>query len=603
MITKRKILLIISYTIAAQSWVTTLSFAATAKRDIQSPEIFSKEISKKLKAISDEEWEQIKKGKTFSEYTVVAGDNLYTIATKLFENAALWPKVWALNGDRIKNPHDLKPGLKLRFIPMGPKAKQTSSGQRLADATNQQDVTGLSSSASDAKIKVTAEPQEIVMGDEWKLLPSQPWEQVSLPVPPEVDPQGFDRRSKVVTAKPSKLSLEYYAESSRLDTLGIIRGSTSLNEFLSTGDTVFIEPYEDVSMNSVYELTEEPFSVKNGQSSVGLAYPKLGKVRLIKLADNMIVGKIIEAKHPISRKAVLINSLVTKTEFKPVATKETIEATIVPFRENQDAAIAEDQQVFITAGTSDGVEPGNVFRIFQYDDPFLDKVLLDSRVIQEADIYVVQVSEDFSAGIVIRGTGINLNPRHAISLTDVSEFQILKKTKVKDWDKNNKEKEDELDELDKLDQSEEIGEGEKQELEQLEKHTEDAAPFSAPTTEPGTEATPDSLLPPTADENAPTETPPPTTLPNDAELDAPTESTSSNKPEPIQMKSDSNSELAPPVDAAPEQTTTPPAPEPQPEAPTHSTSPENGPPTSSNDQPSPVSSSDPDIDSLAPPKD
>ncbi|MFN8627515.1 MAG: LysM peptidoglycan-binding domain-containing protein [Candidatus Binatia bacterium] len=43
-------------------------------------------------------------------YTVVAGDSLSKIATKLLGSAKRWPEIHQLNKDTIKNPDLIRPG-------------------------------------------------------------------------------------------------------------------------------------------------------------------------------------------------------------------------------------------------------------------------------------------------------------------------------------------------------------------------------------------------------------------------------------------------------------------------------------------------------------
>jgi len=50
-------------------------------------------------------------------YTVVRGDTLWDISQKFYDNPHLWPALWALNQDRMSNPHRLSVGDVLIIYP------------------------------------------------------------------------------------------------------------------------------------------------------------------------------------------------------------------------------------------------------------------------------------------------------------------------------------------------------------------------------------------------------------------------------------------------------------------------------------------------------
>jgi nucleoid-associated protein YgaU len=53
-----------------------------------------------------------------STYTVVAGDSLVTLAERVYDDAALWPRIYQANKDVIgDNPDALWRGLELKIPP------------------------------------------------------------------------------------------------------------------------------------------------------------------------------------------------------------------------------------------------------------------------------------------------------------------------------------------------------------------------------------------------------------------------------------------------------------------------------------------------------
>lgn len=67
-------------------------------------------------SMTDEEWSQIAGERINETYGVQQGDTLWDISITLFGNGYYWPKIWQLNSG-ITNPHIIKPGYELHFIP------------------------------------------------------------------------------------------------------------------------------------------------------------------------------------------------------------------------------------------------------------------------------------------------------------------------------------------------------------------------------------------------------------------------------------------------------------------------------------------------------
>lgn len=69
-----------------------------------------------------------------SNYTVVAGDNLWDIAKKFYGNASRWPEIYAANKDKIKDPNLIYPGqvLVIPSLPSGYSTWVVQSGDSLS---------------------------------------------------------------------------------------------------------------------------------------------------------------------------------------------------------------------------------------------------------------------------------------------------------------------------------------------------------------------------------------------------------------------------------------------------------------------------------------
>src|ERR1035437_4188360 len=91
-------------------------FCASAPAAI-TPEQQTIQMARALKPFSDEMWSEVAGTKLKEEYEITKGDTLYDISKRLFGDPKYWPKIWAVNNGKIKNPHVIVPGKKVAFMP------------------------------------------------------------------------------------------------------------------------------------------------------------------------------------------------------------------------------------------------------------------------------------------------------------------------------------------------------------------------------------------------------------------------------------------------------------------------------------------------------
>jgi LysM domain len=65
---------------------------------------------------SPEQWAQATQAQKENIYVVQKNDTLFTISKTLFGDSKFWPKIWAINRADILNPHQIKPGMQIRFF-------------------------------------------------------------------------------------------------------------------------------------------------------------------------------------------------------------------------------------------------------------------------------------------------------------------------------------------------------------------------------------------------------------------------------------------------------------------------------------------------------
>ncbi|MGK5084314.1 LysM peptidoglycan-binding domain-containing protein [Bdellovibrionota bacterium FG-1] len=459
-----------------------------------------------LKSISDEEWKTIAGAHLSEKYQIVKGDTLYDVSKRLFGDPNYWPKLYALNNATISNPHLILPGNSISFQP----GTGTSLPAVLIASNTATDTSSGLSTASDS-VPIPSKPPR---SEEWKQLPKQAWESVTMILPLTADRKGIDASSRVRFKQNNGFEPESLASSERIFPKGQIVGSRSRGIYMNIGDTVYARADDDLQVGETYAVSEEPSTLKSRNSDrVGSAYPILGKVKIIGVRDELFIGTVLSARGLISRGSNLIPLPARVPDLSPIPAPNAVAGVLMVDKTFSTSTTAQHKLVFVDRGSDEGVKPGMVFRAYTHQDPVTDKKITSSNFIVEADLIVVQVSERFCAAEVLRSIATIEEGAPVILLTDVSDLLSTKSSREKlITPGSSNKKDDELDELDQMDTGTDLGKDEQKELEQLERwkaNPQDAAPAAPPT-----EAAPG--VPETAPPSPPAADLPPSTQPEGA---------------------------------------------------------------------------------------
>lgn len=116
---------------------------------------------------------QSKKNQDSLSYELKEGDNLWDLSEVLFGDPQFWPKLWSLNSQSVTNPHELRRGDRLVFVPGGEQAPEMKVIQAQSSQPNSSEALSKSSSSIPTQAPLS-EPS--------------PLEQVVLEIPPPAKP-------------------------------------------------------------------------------------------------------------------------------------------------------------------------------------------------------------------------------------------------------------------------------------------------------------------------------------------------------------------------------------------------------------------------------
>jgi hypothetical protein len=462
------------------------AFAAVER----SPEQEALLLSERLKPIPDEEWKNIAGARLSEKYDIVKGDTLYDISKRLFGDPKYWPKVWALNNGAITNPHLIRPGNQVAFLPGTGTALPSVAIQTMSDASPGAPASASIAGAEPAAatppgespypIEQGAEPAPVVprvagRSQEWRTLPRQKWEFVAPAPSQNVDAQGFDKNSRIFIKPYKGFELQNWASSEKIMPLAEIVGSRTEGVYLMLGDTVFMRTEQELQVGETYTITSEPTETWSRLNKrEGYIYHNLGTVKVIGVKDGRFVGTITASTGFIPRGSMIVQGPPRVKSVEPVAGPSPLEAEILFDRSVNTYASAQYKQVYVDRGTDDGVREGMVFRVYKYDDPVTEDRITDSDFIVDADLLVVQVSERISSAIVLQSVTAISEGQTAVLLTDVGDVKKQRKVREKNLDLD---RTTQVDQVDELDVSGGLGKREAKELRQLERWKENGKPL------------------------------------------------------------------------------------------------------------------------------
>ncbi len=368
-----------------------------ATSTFKTPEQESIFLSRYLKFISDDAWKKIIADQEDQSYAIIKGDSLYKISERLFKNAKYWPKIWALNNDLIKNPHQIVPGAFIHFDHFSLPLLSLHSGPSLT-----------LESISHSKLLEVKRRKSI----EWKTLPVQAWEHTTRATDRDLPAIAIEETIQLMGSRLHGVDSQMIPATYKIKFLGEIIGSFADSNSLSLSQAISIRAtrQDALKVGHVYAITQEPYYLKSSYlSRRGYSYPIIGKVKIKNLKNNIAIGEIIAGREPILRGNFLIPLPDRIPLLNPIAGPVGVKCSLLINRNYSTHVIAQHAVAFIDRGSDDAILPGMLFKIYKdYDQLSSEKLIIDSSA-ESADfvlgmLMVTQTSEEFSTVQVIRST-------------------------------------------------------------------------------------------------------------------------------------------------------------------------------------------------------
>ncbi len=300
-------------------------------------------------------------------HTVVQGDTLWDLAAKHLGSPWKWKEIWELNRF-VTNPHYIYPGIRIVIVPSGPK-----DAALVADYP-----AGTSAPAAAAPEPAPSPAPAPAVARESYL---------------GLSADAFVGAGQFLREKPKGI--------------GKIVGCKEPKEMFSTGDVVYLELDRKIpegQMLAVYRV-RGPESVPAGRVSSGYVKFLLGILQMGPVEEGRPTAVVRGSFLDLTRDEIVSDEIPAYSRVKVVPGDEGLRATVIASK-MVNKELATGDFVFLDSGSANGVEVGNVFRIFRpiEFEAGATTVRTSKTLIEVAQAVVVRADKDFSTVYVRSST-------------------------------------------------------------------------------------------------------------------------------------------------------------------------------------------------------
>ncbi|MFL5814340.1 MAG: hypothetical protein ACJ763_12240 [Bdellovibrionia bacterium] len=392
----------------------------------ETPERETLRISKSLRPISDDLWKQVAGEQIAGKYDITRGDTLYDISKRLFGDARYWPKIWALNNGSILNPHLIRPGNRIAFLPGTGTSLPTVSIES-ADPGHDTEGHPVKGTLTDAELSALPPlPKIPARSKEWQMLPEQSWEasRIEAEQASKVEISVMGSLDKVHTLAPSR-ELSIFAATQPVTVFGEIVSSPTQTTYLKVGDQILIRGLsEEIKPGETYGVIQSPIALeKNEKKRQGLGYHVDGEVQIVGIQNGYWIGVIKQGRGLMERGSKLVALPPRVKPMDPIPAPAIIQGQFYVDKASSTYITGQHSFGFINLGSEDGIQEGMVLESYQPNDLNTGKALSSPELFHVADMQVVQVSERFSTVQIFSGATEVYDGMPVQLLTDISHLQ------------------------------------------------------------------------------------------------------------------------------------------------------------------------------------
>lgn len=380
--------------------------------------------------IPTEEWNEISQATRESSYTVQKDDWLWKISQKLFGSGFYYSKIWALN-PYITNPHLIEPGMVLTFDTGSQDSLPTISvkGQEVAknkgpllegdpeynkwgtdtkpdwmeerERLKDQGVyIQYSSAETEDDLKNVSEQELIKEYEAYE--PPRPDFLIEIPKD-QYDETGFDKTAKISFNFKEGYYLNTFISTNVIQDFGKVDSAIEEKQLFTKWDSMYLRFDDKIDV-----VAGDKFSIYTAQGGVshensdreGFRYTIVASVQTVKKVGELWLCDLIESAGTVNR-GDRITVFTPKIErITSTFNSRLIEAVLLAsYKEFQRYASFGDV-IYLDRGRADGVEMGNVFEVYGFEDRGTGKKITDNPTYKNGELTVISLTDNFATALV-----------------------------------------------------------------------------------------------------------------------------------------------------------------------------------------------------------
>lgn len=385
--------------------------------------------------IPPSEWRELVSDAQVTEYTVQEGDWLWRISHRFFGSGFYYPKIWSLN-PKIKNPHEIEPGMILIFdtgtiddmpsVSLGDFSADEEKADTSIQFASNLDQFGDSvipnwliererlknegayfqyaSAYTYADLELLSQRY---LEDEYERY-EPPQANIVIQEPgDQYDEMGFDRDSVVEFNYRDGFYLTTFVTNNIIQDLGSVNAIQGERVFIQQFDTVYVQidsgvqvkPGDRFSVYSPQGRISHPISDRQGYR-----YTIVAQVEVIRQIDSVWEAQITELSGLVQRGDRLTVFTPGLDRIVQTFSRRNIEAAIIGAYEDTSGGISLGDVVYLDRGRVDGVELGNIFELYGFRDRGTGRRITNQPTYKVGEVVVLNVTDNFSTALVINSS-------------------------------------------------------------------------------------------------------------------------------------------------------------------------------------------------------